>query len=123
VKEHHLANGVTVLVVERPAAGRVAARMFYRSDIAGEKPGTYGLTHLLEHYLFTGSYVVGTRGALHGGSHHAGDFWAGGEGRRYDEGEYGVRKGGGARGWKWERRRRSERKRKCFRCECKRVGP
>jgi predicted Zn-dependent peptidase len=55
VKEHRLANGVTVLVVERPAAGRVAARVFYRSDIAGEKPGTYGLTHLLEHYLFKGS--------------------------------------------------------------------
>ena len=62
IREHRLANGLTVLVQERPAAGRVGARMFYRSDIGGERPGTSGLTHLLEHYLFKGSHAVGTRG-------------------------------------------------------------
>jgi predicted Zn-dependent peptidase len=60
VKEHTLENGVTVLVWERPSAGRIGARVFYRVDIAAERPGTIGLTHMLEHYLFMGSRHVGT---------------------------------------------------------------
>jgi predicted Zn-dependent peptidase len=60
VKEHTLANGLKVLVWERPSAGRIGARVFYRVDIAAERPGTVGLTHMLEHYLFMGSRLVGT---------------------------------------------------------------
>ena len=55
-----LDNGVTVLVWERPSAGRIGARVFYRVDVAAERPGTVGLTHMLEHYLFMGSFRVGT---------------------------------------------------------------
>jgi len=60
VKGHVLENGVTVLVWERPSAGRIGARVFYRVDVAAERPGTAGLTHMLEHYLFMGSFRVGT---------------------------------------------------------------
>lgn len=60
VQERVLDNGVTVLVWERPSAGRIGARVFYRVDIAAERPGTVGLTHMLEHYMFMGSFRVGT---------------------------------------------------------------
>jgi len=60
VQERVLDNGLTVLVWERPSAGRIGARVFYRVDIAAERPGTVGLTHMLEHYLFMGSHSVGT---------------------------------------------------------------
>jgi predicted Zn-dependent peptidase len=60
VREHTLQNGLKVLVWERPSAGRIGARVFYRVDVAAERPGTAGLTHMLEHYLFMGSRHVGT---------------------------------------------------------------
>jgi predicted Zn-dependent peptidase len=60
VQEHTLSNGVKVLVWERPSAGRIGARMFYRVDVGAERPGTVGLTHMLEHYMFMGSRYVGT---------------------------------------------------------------
>jgi predicted Zn-dependent peptidase len=60
IQERVLDNGVTVLVWERPSAGRIGARVFYRVDVAAERPGTAGLTHMLEHYLFMGSFRVGT---------------------------------------------------------------
>jgi predicted Zn-dependent peptidase len=60
VREHTLENGLKVLVWERPSAGRIGARIFYRVDVAAERPGTAGLTHMLEHYLFMGSRHVGT---------------------------------------------------------------
>ena len=60
LKKQTLANGVTVLVWERPSAGRVGTRMFFRVDVAAERPGTIGLTHMLEHFLFKGSDLAGT---------------------------------------------------------------
>ena len=60
LKQKVLANGVTVLVWERPSAGRIGTRMFYRVDVAAERPGTIGLTHMLEHFLFKGSDLAGT---------------------------------------------------------------
>jgi predicted Zn-dependent peptidase len=60
VRERILDNGVTVLVWPRPSAGRMGARVFYRVDVAAERPGTVGLTHMLEHFLFMGSDIVGT---------------------------------------------------------------
>jgi predicted Zn-dependent peptidase len=62
VKERILDNGLRVLVLERPNhPSRVGARVFYQSDMAGERPGTAGLTHALEHHLFKGSHFLGTR--------------------------------------------------------------
>jgi predicted Zn-dependent peptidase len=62
VQKRTLENGVRVLVLERPnIPGRVGARIFYQSDVAGERPGTIGLTHMLEHHLlYGGSFVHGT---------------------------------------------------------------
>ncbi len=60
LQQKTLANGVTVIVWERPSAGRVGTRMFYRVDVAAERPGTTGLTHMLEHFLFKGSDLAGT---------------------------------------------------------------
>jgi predicted Zn-dependent peptidase len=60
VQRKVLDNGVTVLVWERPSAGRIGTRIFYRVDVAAERPGTAGLTHMLEHHLFKGSDVSGT---------------------------------------------------------------
>ena len=60
VQKKVLENGVTVLVWERPSAGRIGTRMFYKVDIAAERPGTVGLTHMLEHFLFKGSDIAGT---------------------------------------------------------------
>jgi predicted Zn-dependent peptidase len=61
IRERVLDNGVRVLVLDRPNhAGRVAARVFYQADIAAERPGTAGLTHMLEHHLFKGSPFLGT---------------------------------------------------------------
>jgi predicted Zn-dependent peptidase len=60
LQQRVLDNGVTVIVWERPSAGRVGTRMFYRVDVAAERPGTVGLTHMLEHFLFKGSDLAGT---------------------------------------------------------------
>ncbi|CAN5781430.1 hypothetical protein BH23GEM7_BH23GEM7_40650 [soil metagenome] len=60
VKEHTLSNGLQVLVAERPAAGRVGARIFTRVDIASERPGIWGSAHMLEHSMFKGSRFIGT---------------------------------------------------------------
>jgi len=61
VQKKVLDNGVTVLVWERESAGRVGARSFYKVDIAAERPGTVGLVHMLEHHLFKGDDIAGTR--------------------------------------------------------------
>jgi len=60
VQKKVLENGVTILVWERPSAGRIGTRMFYKVDVAAERPGTVGLTHMLEHHLFKGSDIAGT---------------------------------------------------------------
>jgi len=60
VTEHVLENGLQVLVVERPAAGRIGARIFTRVDIASERPGIWGSAHMLEHSMFKGSRYIGT---------------------------------------------------------------
>lgn len=59
LKRNVLDNGVTVIVWERPSAGRIGTRIFYRVDVAAERPGTAGLTHMLEHHLFKGSDIAG----------------------------------------------------------------
>lgn len=61
VQKKVLDNGVTILVWERESAGRVGARSFYKVDIAAERPGTVGLVHMLEHHLFKGTDIVGTK--------------------------------------------------------------
>jgi predicted Zn-dependent peptidase len=60
VKETKLANGLTVLVVERPVP--VAALVLVMPVGAMDAPaGKTGLPHMLEHMLFKGTRTIGTR--------------------------------------------------------------
>ncbi|HUU46049.1 MAG TPA: pitrilysin family protein [Acidobacteriota bacterium] len=61
VKRRVLANGMTILVVERPAAPVFSAYGHYKVGSANEWPGMIGAAHLLEHMLFKGTEVVGTK--------------------------------------------------------------
>ena len=55
-----LDNGMTFLVVERPAQPLVAAVWAVRGGSASDPAGRRGLTHLVEHLLFAGSRTIGT---------------------------------------------------------------
>ncbi|MBI3872806.1 MAG: insulinase family protein [candidate division Zixibacteria bacterium] len=61
VKKHVLANGMTILVVERKAAPVFATYMHYKVGSANEWPGMIGAAHLLEHMLFKGTQAIGTK--------------------------------------------------------------
>lgn len=60
VKKRVLANGMTVLVVERHNAPVMATYIHYKVGSANEWPGMIGAAHLLEHMLFKGSTTLGT---------------------------------------------------------------
>lgn len=61
VQEHRLANGATVLLVERHAAPTVAAYISFRVGAVNETSEQRGAAHLLEHMLFKGTKTLGTR--------------------------------------------------------------
>ena len=61
VKEHHLPNGLTVLIVERHSAPTVAAWIRYRVGSVHENSNERGIAHLLEHMLFKGTKTLGTK--------------------------------------------------------------
>ena len=61
MREATLANGVELLVVERPGALTVAAGWMVGSGSAVDPASRPGLAHLLEHLLFQGTETVGTR--------------------------------------------------------------
>lgn len=61
VRSATLPNGLQVLVLERHASPTVAFYLHYRVGTVDERPGTYGLSHMLEHLLFKGSTRLGTR--------------------------------------------------------------
>lgn len=61
VEEFRLPNGMTLLLVHRPEAPMVAAGWVARAGSADDEPGLTGLSHLMEHLLFKGSRVIGTR--------------------------------------------------------------
>jgi predicted Zn-dependent peptidase len=55
-----LDNGMTLLLVDRPASGFVAAGWVARVGSADDPAGRTGLSHLLEHMMFKGTRTVGT---------------------------------------------------------------
>ncbi|GIW72119.1 MAG: hypothetical protein KatS3mg102_1661 [Planctomycetota bacterium] len=57
--EHRLANGLRLIVAQRPGSGRVACRLLYRVGSADEQPGSIGIAHLLEHLMFKGTERIG----------------------------------------------------------------
>ncbi len=61
VQEHHLANGATVLLVERHNSPTVAAYISFRVGAANETSQERGVAHLLAHILFKGTKTLGTK--------------------------------------------------------------
>ena len=61
VIEHKLANGMTVLMVERHQAPVVSINMTFGVGGVNEQVGQTGLAHLYEHMAFKGTSTVGTK--------------------------------------------------------------
>jgi len=55
-----IANGMEFLVVRRPAAPQIAARVVLRAGSALEESGKTGIAHMLEHMMFKGTKNFGT---------------------------------------------------------------
>ncbi len=55
VKEHQLANGMKVLLLEDHKAGVSTFQVWYRVGSRNEELGKTGLSHLLEHLMFKGT--------------------------------------------------------------------
>ncbi|MCF6178793.1 MAG: insulinase family protein [Geopsychrobacter sp.] len=60
VQEEHLANGLTLLMLERHDAPTVSAYITFRVGGANEGQSNRGIAHLLEHMLFKGTKTLGT---------------------------------------------------------------
>jgi len=60
VREYHLENGLTLLVVENHEAPTIGVVTSFSVGGAEERPGINGVTHILEHMLFKGTTEVGT---------------------------------------------------------------
>ena len=52
---HRLASGLTVITSENHEAPVVCFQVWVRAGSAFERPGEYGITHLIEHMIFKGS--------------------------------------------------------------------
>lgn len=61
VQERTLKNGMTWLLVRRPAAPVFSAYWRVRAGGDDERPGITGLAHLFEHMAFKGTAAVGTK--------------------------------------------------------------
>lgn len=61
VEELRLDNGLTLLLVDRPGAPHLAAGWVVRAGSADDPGDRRGLAHVLEHMLFKGSEIIGTR--------------------------------------------------------------
>jgi predicted Zn-dependent peptidase len=61
VIEHKLANGLTILMVERHQAPVVSLNMTFGVGGMNEQVGQTGLAHLYEHMAFKGTRTVGTK--------------------------------------------------------------
>ncbi len=60
VREHTLANGLKLLLVERHGSPTVASWIRFRVGAVDERSDERGLAHLLEHMLFKGTRTLGT---------------------------------------------------------------
>ena len=61
VREEVLANGMKILLVQKPGAPMVSAGWVAHVGSANEQPGITGISHLFEHMMFKGSPRIGTR--------------------------------------------------------------
>ena len=63
VVEHRLANGLTLLLMERHQAPIVAVNLTYKVGGVHEHNGITGVAHLYEHMAFKGSRTIGVTDA------------------------------------------------------------
>jgi len=63
VEEHQLANGMRLLLVQRPGAPSVSAGWVAHVGSANEQAGVTGIAHLFEHMMFKGTTTIGTKDA------------------------------------------------------------
>ena len=61
VREETLANGMRLLMVERPESPTIATAWVARVGSVNERPGITGISHLFEHMMFKGTRTIGTR--------------------------------------------------------------
>ncbi|HSB52199.1 MAG TPA: pitrilysin family protein [Dissulfurispiraceae bacterium] len=61
VKEHTLANGLKVLVIEDHKAPLATFQVWYRVGSRNEPVGKTGMSHLLEHMMFKGTPTYGSK--------------------------------------------------------------
>ena len=61
VKKFELGNGMTWLVVERSEAPVVFCAVAYDVGAANERPNITGISHMLEHMMFKGTEMMGTK--------------------------------------------------------------
>jgi len=61
VVEHSLANGITLLILERHFSPTVSIRMMFRTGGVDEVTGKTGLAHMFEHMMFKGTRTLGTK--------------------------------------------------------------
>jgi predicted Zn-dependent peptidase len=59
VKEHILANGMKILMIQKPGVPRVVCHIYYKVGSINERPGITGLAHLHEHMMFKGTQMMG----------------------------------------------------------------
>lgn len=59
VKEHVLANGLKILMIQKPGVPRVVCHIYYKVGSINERPGITGIAHLLEHMMFKGTKMMG----------------------------------------------------------------
>lgn len=59
ISEHVLANGLKVLILERPGLPVVSVQVWYRVGSIHETAGQKGMAHLFEHMMFRGSEHFG----------------------------------------------------------------
>ncbi len=61
ITEHALKNGLRILIVERHGSPTFSAHIRFPVGSATDPPGYSGLAHLVEHLMFKGTHLFGTR--------------------------------------------------------------
>src|SRR5512132_1939255 len=61
VREHTLANGLSVRVLEDHTVPAVSVYTFFRVGSRNERPGITGIAHLFEHMMFNGAQKYGPK--------------------------------------------------------------
>ena len=59
VKEHVLANGMKILMIQKPGVPRVVCHIYFKVGSINERPGITGIAHVHEHMMFKGTKMLG----------------------------------------------------------------